>query len=333
MSKKNITIVDLDSIIYISAYNLRNDLNVNPRTIRKCNRIVDNFMSSILKETDAHEYLGYYAKIGGKPCFRYDVATTDPKKENRKKKPPEDWFVMFRPIIHERLVKEWKCEGIESFEADDYVAQSASKFRDSGNYNVTVAGVDKDLLQIHGVIHYNFNTKEKKRLSVLASQQCLYKLMLEGDVSDNYKGLPGVGKEKAKEILGKATNEYGLFRSTVVAYIKYFKEGAIQKVIDKHKKQIYAKWKLNNEGQRLLKSIKIELDKDLNNLLDEFHILDNFKNSTLYKDKFKESYTIAKLPSTGDHHSGISIIDPIVNENKLYVQDVQSMRDIINDII
>ena len=87
-----------------------------------------------------------------------------------------------------------------NMEADDLVSIWAGECRDS-NRDYTVAGIDKDLLQIPGT-HYNFVKKDPPRyVDADEANRLLMMQCLTGDTADNIKGLKGIGPKKAEKIL------------------------------------------------------------------------------------------------------------------------------------
>ena len=71
---------------------------------------------------------------------------------------------------------------------------------ETANQEYTVAGIDKDLLQITGT-HYNF---VKKEITEISEDTANLKLMLQcltGDRSDNIPGIKGIGPKKAEKLL------------------------------------------------------------------------------------------------------------------------------------
>ena len=319
MTKKNITIIDADSIVYILAYSLKDRTKLTSVVKTKILADVDAFVKRILKETDADEYLGYFGTPGGKKCFRYDVAETIGYKHTRK--PKEDWFKLFQPYILDQLINEWNFEGVEGYEADDYVCQAASKFRDEG-YPVTVAAIDKDIRQLTGVKHYTYNpsglvSKEATSQSDAKAYFQLYSLMLEGDISDGFKGIPGVGKKKTAEILEGCKTELEFETATKAAFKYWFTEGLLEKEIIKTLKSHYDFWKINNPNKRLTKAIKEdEIHSELEEIFDSLRTAAKDSKNPTWKNRYKEMFTLAKLPDTGDYIKDIIITDPYVNKYK-----------------
>jgi DNA polymerase-1 len=80
-----------------------------------------------------------------------------------------------------------------------------------------ICTIDKDLLMIPGQ-HYNFVKDEFKTVGYLDGLKHFYMQCLQGDRSDNIKGIPGIGLKKAERILEGCVTEYQLFKAVRAAY-------------------------------------------------------------------------------------------------------------------
>lgn len=331
MTKKNITIIDADSIVYILAYALKDRTKVTTVVKAKIAADVDGFIRRILADTSADEYLGYFGTPGGKKCFRFDVAETIGYKHSRK--PKEDWFKLFQPRILKQLEETWKFEGVEGYEADDYVCQAAAKFRDEG-HSVTVAAVDKDIRQLTGVKHYEYNPSGLVSNKVFTQTDAeafhqLYFLMIAGDTSDGYKGIPGVGKKGANEILEGCKTEVEFEKATKEAYEYWFTEGLLEKQINKTLKEQYDLWKVNNPGKRLTKAIKEEeILPDLEDIFKDLRTAAKNPKNPTWKKRYEEMFKLAKLPDTGDYREDIIVLEPHINENKIKTKSTKPYEGI-----
>ena len=100
---------------------------------------------------------------------------------------------------HNYMVDKHSAVMADDMEADDLVSIWANECR-TANQEYTVAGIDKDLLQIYGT-HYNF---VKKEITEISEDTANLKLMLQcltGDRSDNIPGIKGIGPKKAEKLL------------------------------------------------------------------------------------------------------------------------------------
>lgn len=132
-------------------------------------------------------------------------------KANRESQSPQLYTEMDRTI--DRLKKDgrlvWKFDG---FEADDVIASAVMRAKTRGHM-CRVVSHDKDLLQLLGpscdfvAIHktpWEAATSDIVREKYgVDPEQFGDWLALVGDTSDNVKGCPGVGAEKATELLSK----------------------------------------------------------------------------------------------------------------------------------
>lgn len=100
---------------------------------------------------------------------------------------------------HKYMVDKYEAIEADDMEADDLVSIWASECREVGQ-EYTVAGIDKDLLQIPGT-HYNFVKKEIQEINDDTANLKLMLQCLTGDRSDNIPGIKGVGPKKAERIL------------------------------------------------------------------------------------------------------------------------------------
>lgn len=104
------------------------------------------------------------------------------------------------------LVREWGAEFCNGFEADDGIGMAHSE-------RSVICSIDKDFKQIEGE-HFNF---VKNEFSTVDGQQAafnFYAQMLEGDSSDNVRGVAGIGPVGARRILSDCSPEH--MHSTVM---------------------------------------------------------------------------------------------------------------------
>lgn len=150
----------------------------------------DQLMYRILSDTQAEKHRVY---LSSSENFRKSIYPD--YKANRRKQPRPEWLDACR----EFLVREWGAEICTGIEADDGIGIAADE-------NSIVCSIDKDLKQISGE-HYNFVTSE---FEVVDSSEAAYNLwasLLVGDSSDNVPGIDGIGKAKARGILGGRSPE------------------------------------------------------------------------------------------------------------------------------
>lgn len=93
-----------------------------------------------------------------------------------------------------------------------------------------ICTIDKDLDQIPGK-HFNF---VKQLLYDVTEEEALrffYKQLLTGDITENVKGIPGIGPVKAEKLMGDAQTEDDLFTATATAYEKHYKEDGLKQLL------------------------------------------------------------------------------------------------------
>ncbi len=187
---KRLTLIDLDSIVYIVAY--QNKDNDNTIIVEDT---VNSFITEIIDNTEAEAYAGYYQKKGH-TNFRLNIFP------GYKAKRPEtpDYITKWRPLIHTVFKSYPGFTGLEIIESDDALSIMYYKYKD--NYNITVAHIDKDLNCIPGN-HYKYTTKSKYKLNENEAKLQFCTQVLAGDSSDSIPSIPGVGPAKARKYLSK----------------------------------------------------------------------------------------------------------------------------------
>lgn len=161
---------------------------------------VDDIIDKITFYTDSDEYRVF---LTGNNNFRKAIYP-----EYKAHRPTEKPFWL--QAIREYLVKEYKAEVCEGQEADDAMGINQTE-------ETIICTIDKDLLMIPGQ-HYNFVKDEFKTVTYLDGLKHFYMQCLQGDRSDNIKGIPGVGPKKAERILDGCVTEYDLFKAVRNAY-------------------------------------------------------------------------------------------------------------------
>ena len=185
----------------------------------KLERHLDKSMKYIIDKTVRSPDSGLYqVYLTGSDNFRYKVAKSFPYKETRKSTPkPVDL-----PKARAYLVKHFGAIISEGEEADDLIAIEATRCGPT----TIVASVDKDMLQIP-CRHFNLTKGSWTTVSKLSGLKFFYTQILTGDVSDNIKGVHGIGPKTAQKLLSDLTTEEDLWDACVKAY-----EGNVQRVIE-----------------------------------------------------------------------------------------------------
>jgi DNA polymerase-1 len=161
---------------------------------------VDDIIDKITFYTDSDEYRVF---LTGSNNFRKTIYP-----EYKAHRPTEKPFWL--QAIREYLVKEYKAEVCDGQEADDALGINQTS-------ETIICTIDKDLLMIPGN-HYNFDKNEFQTVTYLDGLKHFYMQCLQGDRSDNIKGIPGIGPKKAEGILRNCTSEYDMFKAVRNAY-------------------------------------------------------------------------------------------------------------------
>jgi len=217
---KRLTIIDLDSIIYVVAYQERDAGNdyFSELTVRGK---VESFIEDIVEETSAECLLGFY-QLQGHKNFRYAV---HPEYKAKRPEAP-DFIKKWRPIIHDTFANTPGVFGLKVIESDDAMSIAAREYR--GDYFITLAHIDKDLDSIYG-LHYNYNKKKFYEKTAEESEFFFKCQVLAGDVStDNIPGVPGIGLKTAAKYVNLAD-------SVVIAY----KIASIKKKVETWRRNFY----------------------------------------------------------------------------------------------
>lgn len=159
---------------------------------------IDTFLENIFIRTGSDQYYGAIA--GPNKCFRYDRYKVKPYKGNRAEQAP--YMDFWRPICTEYLVNtdNWSFDQpSHTYEADDLIGTAAVNLT-IHNIDFTVCSPDKDLRTIVG-FHYDYRKDEFCKIDEHHSSYNFFKLMIEGDDTDNIAGIPGYGPKKVKEKL------------------------------------------------------------------------------------------------------------------------------------
>jgi len=177
-------LIDADSYIYKIAYYCQ-DL-IEDELKQKLINFMDNELSKYKRYSLNNN--NYLLLLSDKRTFRYDIYPE--YKANRKKQKPMLWINELFEIIKQL----YPYKLIKNYEADDLAATYMKQL----DYKPIIIHTDKDLLQIPG-IHIFRN--EYIFISQEEALEHLYYQIIQGDNTDNIKGLLGYGKVKAGKII------------------------------------------------------------------------------------------------------------------------------------
>jgi 5'-3' exonuclease len=219
--KPTVVVFDADSIIWTVAYKYR-----NKKTAPLVKQNVAKFILDILQRLEADYYIGYFGSkdTNRTPNFRYTIYND--YKANRPDEP--DWITKWRPVIVKVFEETFKFIAIDGMEADDACSIAANKLK--GDYNVVITSPDKDLKQIPDVFFYDYKKGEFSYSYPLEAAKALGRQMLQGDTSDNIKGLPKIGKVSAAKIIDNATSVKQVIYKVIRTYAEFYKKRFIMEL-------------------------------------------------------------------------------------------------------
>lgn len=173
--------------------------------------------------------------------FRYDIAQTQPYKNERPSKP------LLYDVVKEYMLTKYKAHMViaEGVETDEIVTQELWKGwikakRDFDKLSVVGVWCDKDLGQ-YPQLHYNFDKPELGLVEItpLEAIKNLASQHLSGDTIDSIPGLPkltdelhkkyairrsgkGLGEKTARALVGNAQSPKEVFERVVEAYRAFY---------------------------------------------------------------------------------------------------------------
>lgn len=174
---------------------------------------LDVSISNIIRDCGCTHYKLF---VSGGNNFRKEI---DPSyKANRTQPSPKH-----REDLRQHLIKEWGAFECVGFEADDMCGIEQKQ-----DGSTVIVAIDKDLLQVPGN-HFSWRIVKKGAISREAIWQeiseeqgwrNLFTQTLTGDVSDNIKGISGIGKKKSEKILADCHTEEEMYLRCYAAYTK-----------------------------------------------------------------------------------------------------------------
>jgi 5'-3' exonuclease len=204
-------LLDADIVCYRSAAaSEQEDLGIAKYYVR-------NLIDEILANTGASEFSMF---LTGDTNFRYQVYPE--YKANRLDVPRPKHL----PDLRQYVIEEFNAVVSDGCEADDLlgIEQCAAK-----PFTTTIVSIDKDLLMIPGN-HFSWQIKGKsggkewireakfQTISDIEGLRWFYTQCLVGDISDNIKGCPGIGKVGAFKMLAGCETEQEMFDLVRGAY-------------------------------------------------------------------------------------------------------------------
>lgn len=208
-------LIDADSIIYILAYQYRDEQDIAEAALKSA---CDHFLHSICTLVHADKYVGVFSSSEN---FRHTLYKYKPYKGNRPPKP--EFITKWEPTIREHFMSKWSFYRSPDLEADDIVAALSVLMED----DTVICSPDKDLKQMAG-LYFNYSKNEAPvTITATAAKFQLWSQVLTGDSSDNIAGLPGLGPKKVTDLFAtivKENDETELMNLVSAQYLKYFGE-------------------------------------------------------------------------------------------------------------
>lgn len=169
------------------------ELRKEPEPVKNALHNVKTVVTAMMNELGVTQSRIFLSPTGNS-SFRYDLYPE--YKANRKNMEKPYWY----DDIRDYLVRKMGAEVCDGIEADDALGIYQTD-------KTVICSIDKDLKMIPGW-HYNFVTKEKTLVSDIDGWYHFHQQLLTGDMTDNVKGLYGIGPAKAAAILDCDPSEY-----------------------------------------------------------------------------------------------------------------------------
>lgn len=185
----------------------------DPHTVENAvmaEQVVDRLVRDWLKAAKVKKYgLVFSDRSAPRVSFRYDIHPAY-KAQRAEEKPP------LHDHIYEYLHKHHKTFSYPGLEGDDTLGLMSTS--DGGNKFIVIS-VDKDMMTFPGRIVNPDETDPKvHKVSPAAADYNWMFQTLTGDTVDNYKGAPGVGPVKAREVLAGARTLHEMWERVLCTF-------------------------------------------------------------------------------------------------------------------
>jgi hypothetical protein len=178
-----VALVDADIIVHRVGFTTEEENEAV--TKYRCDTTVDGILQAF-KFTDAEFYLSDSLQNN----YRLNISP-DYKANRKDLKKPKHY-----DLLKEYLITQWGARISFGMEADDSLGIRQTEMVAQS----VICSIDKDLLQIPGS-HFNFVKSEFRTVSEEEALRVFYLSVLTGDVTDNIKGIYGIGPAKIGELL------------------------------------------------------------------------------------------------------------------------------------
>lgn len=181
---------------------------------------------------------------GGRDEKRIEVWPDYKKREPKLNFDKENFYKQKDVLVNMLYALGIKVVQIPKREADDVIWVLTKKLR-RGNNSVMIVSSDKDFNQLISEKVSIINPKANDRLTHknllekvgYTPEQCVPRLILEGDTSDNIPGLPGVGQARARDFLSKVKSIEHYLKSDQEE-IKSFPKNRLEEVFLRNRRLI-----------------------------------------------------------------------------------------------
>jgi 5'-3' exonuclease len=185
----------------------------------RMNEMIDN----ILRAVNAESYSIY---LSDSTSNNFRTKFYPEYKANRKQPKPKHY-----EGLKYYLVTEEDARITPEQEADDELGiQQTLWNQNMETIQSVICTIDKDLLQIPGN-HYNFVKNERQHITPEAGNRNFYTQLLVGDVSDNIRGVRGIGPKKAAKAFEECKSNEDFFRCVSELYENDYKRLLINGIL------------------------------------------------------------------------------------------------------
>lgn len=206
-----VALIDADSLLYKVGFALEDkidwecdDTYEHYSKLEQQKQSITTMVDKIMKSTGCDDYELWLTGSGN---FR-DSNPLGYKANRVGIRKPTDFSQLKQWLIDNKKTK--VAVGIE---ADDMVVY----LRDNSD-DYFLCAIDKDVLYQTEGTHYNYGKEMTVTISAKEAIWFAYHQTLTGDVTDGYKGCPGVGEVKAKKLINKDMEEIDMWKEIVKAY-------------------------------------------------------------------------------------------------------------------
>ena len=199
MTKERIAVIDADIILYKACRAAEEEVDFGDdqwvlwSDLNNVKMIIDDQVDLIVEEMKADRSILCFSD---KENFRKEINPLYKSHRRGGRKP-----LCFTEALN--YCKEtYPFRQLPRLEADDVIGILATcKMGEPDEY--VIVSEDKDLLTVPG-FHWDLKNKKLYSLSTEEADFNFYSQILVGDMTDNYKGCPNVGKVTAEKLLNKA---------------------------------------------------------------------------------------------------------------------------------